>query len=151
MEKQETAEGAEQEFSLGRAALDREDTLAALKHLERALRLQDNPAWHSYLGYCIAKERGQYRKGVELCQNSLAEEPGHPEHIYNLARVHLVTGDKMKALQVLREGMTNGGSPEIVRLLVTLGQRSPLLFPSLSRTNPLNRYLGMLLKRLGLR
>lgn len=151
MNYQEAADDAEKEFSLGMTALARNDTLAALTHLERALRIQDNPDWHSYLGYCIAKERGQYRKGVELCQSSLAKEPDNPEHFYNLGRVHLVNGDKLEALRVLREGMTKGGSFEILRLLENLGQRTPLLFPTLSRSNPLNRYLGLLLKRLGLR
>lgn len=151
MKNEETAKGSEKEFYLGKAALDREDTLAALTHLERALRLRDNPGWHSYLGYCVARERGQFRKGVELCQSSLAQEPDDPGHFYNLGRVHLASGNKTEAMRVLREGMAKGGSPEIVRLLETLGQRSPLLFPSLSRTHPLNRYPGLLLKRLGLR
>ncbi len=151
MNNQEAADGAEKEFSLGKAALEREDTLVALTHLERALRQQNTPGWYSYLGYCIAKERGQFRKGVEFCQRSLTEEPDHPGHYYNLGRVHLASGDKVEALRVLREGMAKGGSPEIGRLLEGLGQRSPLLFPSLSRTHPLNRYLGLLLKRLGLR
>jgi len=151
MKEQEAAEGAEKEFSLGKTALAREDTIAALNHLERALRLQDNPGWHSYLGYCIAKERGQYRKGMEICQSSLAVEPDDPGHFYNLARLHLVSGDKMEALRVLREGMAKGGNPEIVHLLENLGKRNSLLFPSFSRTHPLNRYLGLLLRRLGLR
>ncbi len=151
MNDREALEGAQKEFSLGMAALDSGDTLTALMHLERALRLQDNPGWYSYLGYCIAKERGQHRKGVELCQDSLAQEPDNPGHYYNLGRIYLNSGDKTEALRVLREGMTMGGSFEILRLLETLGQRKPPLFPSLSRTNPLNRYLGMLLNRLGLR
>lgn len=151
MNDQEAAESAQKEFSLAKAALSREDTLTALAHLERALRLRDNPGWYSYLGYCIARERGQHRKGVELCQSSLAKEPDNTDHVYNLGRVHLISGDKLEALRVLRDGMAKGGSPEIVRLLEKLGQRKPLLFPSLSRTNPLNRYLGLILRRLGLR
>ena len=149
--KNQEAEDAEKEFSFGKAALAKDDTLVALTHLERALRLRDNPGWYSYLGYCIAKERGQHRKGLELCQSSLAAEPDQPAHFYNLARLHLVSGDKTEALRVLREGMAKGGSPELVRLLENLGQRKSLLFPSMSRTHPLNRYLGLLLKRLGLR
>jgi len=151
MTNEETADSAEKEFSLGKGALAREDTLTALTHLERALRLRDNPGWHSYLGYCVARERGQFRKGLELCQSSQANEPDDPGHFYNLGRVHLASGDKIEAMRVLREGMAKGGSPEIISLLERLGQRSPLLFPSLSRTHPLNRYPGMLLKRLGLR
>jgi Flp pilus assembly protein TadD len=151
MEHQAVADGAEKEFGLGVAALAIEDTLTALACLERALKLRDHPGWHSYLGYCIARERGQHRRGMELCLSSLAVEPDHPGHFLNLARVHMITGDKMEALKVLREGMANGGSPEIVRLLEALGTRKPSLFPMLHRDNPLNKYLGLLLSRLGLR
>lgn len=151
MEHQETAERAEKEFALGMAAFAVEDTLTALAHLERALRLRDNPGCHSYLGFCIARERGQHSKGRELCLSSLAEEPDHLGHIYNLGRVLLISGDKAAALRVLREGMAKGGNPEIGRLLESLGTRSAPAFSLLSRTNRLNKYLGMLLSRLGLR
>lgn len=151
MENQAVADGAEKEFAHGMAALAADDTLTALACLERALKLRDNPAWYSYLGYCIARERGQHRKGQELCLGSLAVEPANPVHLYNLARVHLASGDKAETLRVLREGMAKGGSPEIVRLLESLGKRTTPLFPVLSRSNPLNRYLGLLLSRLGLR
>ena len=151
MERQGVDEGAAKEFSLGMAALAIDDTLTALAHLERALRQYDHPGWHSYLGYCIAKERGQYRKGLELCQSSLAVEPGHPAHLLNLGRVHLLNGNKVEALRILREAATKGGGPELVRLLESLGTRGTPLIPMLSRKNPINRYLGLLLNRLGLR
>ena len=151
MEHQELADGAEKEFSLGLTALAADDTLTALACLERALKLRDYPGWYSHLGYCIAKERGQHRRGTELCLSSLAVEPAQPVHFYNLGRVHLVSGDKAEALRVLREGMAKGGSPEIVRLLESLGTRTTPLFTMLSRTNPINRYLGLILSRLGLR
>src|SRR6185369_12234591 len=151
MEHQAVANGAEKEFGLGVAALATDDTLTALACLERALKLQDNPGWHSYLGYCIAKERGQQRRGLDLCLNALAVEQDNPVHFLNLGRVHLISGDKVEALRVLREGMANGGSPEIKRLLETLGTRKPSLFPMLHRDNPLNKYLGLFLSRLGLR
>jgi len=151
MENREATENAAKEFALGVAALDADDTLTALAHLERALKLDDHPGWHSYLGYCIARERGQLRKGRELCLGSLAVEPDSPVHYCNLGRVQMLSGDKEDALRVLREGMAKGGSSEIARLLETLGKRNPPVIPSLARTNPLNRYLGLLLKRLGLR
>src|SRR5512138_2089079 len=113
----ENQAAAEKEFALGVAAIAADDTLTALAHLERAVRLLDHPAWHSYLGYCIAKERGQYRKGLDLCLSSLASEPDHPAHLLNLGRVHLISGDKVEAIRVLREGMAKGGGPEIVQLL----------------------------------
>jgi Flp pilus assembly protein TadD len=142
---------AELEFSRAEAALAADDTLSALPHLERALKLADRPGWYSSLGYCIARERGQHRRGMELCRQSLQAEPDNPDHFLNLGRVHLLAGDRVEALRLLREGMTKGECPGIVQLLVRLGNRKPPVFPALSRSNSLNRYLGLILARLGLR
>lgn len=151
MTQPDMTEAAENEFAQARAALAEDDTLTALANLERAIKLEDRAGWYSWLGYCIAKERGQQRKGLEFCLHSLAAEPDLPDHYLNLGRVHLLGGDKAEALKVLREGMAKGGNTEIVELLERLGSRKQPLFPSLARTNPLNRYAGLLLSRLGLR
>ena len=113
--------------------------------------MRDTPEWYSYLGYCIARQRGQHRKGLELCQESLALEPDNPAHYLNLGRVYLAKGDKAEALRYWREGMVKGGSPELTQQLERLGTRNRPAIPVLARQNPLNRYLGILLSRLGLR
>lgn len=151
MAQQEATENAEKEFSQALTALAADDTLTALSRIERALKLHDYPGWYSFLGSCIARERGQHRKGLELCQQSLAAEPDNPAHFLNLARVQLSSGDKTAALQSLRQGMAKGGSPELAELLERLGNRKAPLFAALSRDHPLNKYLGILLKRAGLR
>lgn len=127
------------------------DTQSALALLERALKQSDNPSWHSYLGYCIAKERGQVKKGSELCLAALKLEPESWVHYLNLAKVHLIAGQKSEALRVLREAMAVGGSGEIVALFQELGTRKPPVLSFLSRDNPLNKGLGMVLSRMGLR
>lgn len=132
-------------------ALAAGDTQSALAMLERALKQGDNPSWHSYLGYCIAKERGQVKKGSELCLDALKLEPDNCVHHLNLAKVHLIAGQKPEALRVLREAMALGGSAEIVALFGELGARKPSVLPFLSRDNPLNKGLGILFSRLGLR
>lgn len=149
--QQQSEEEAEWEFARGRAAIAGEDTLTALPHLEKALKLKDKPSWYSWLGYCIARERGQVRKGIELCLASLEVEPGNPDHYLNLGKVHLVAKNMAEALRVFREGMVTGGSNEILRKLEELGMRKPPVIPSLSRDNPVNKYLGLFLHRLGLR
>jgi tetratricopeptide (TPR) repeat protein len=151
MEEVSVKKSAEKEFAQVLADLAAENSLSALGHIEKALRLRDAPEWYSYLGYCIAKERGQHRKGLELCQESLAVEPDNPAHFLNLGRIHLAKGEKAEALRIWREGMAKGGSPELVQQLERLGTRSRPALPTLARKNPLNRYLGILLTRLGLR
>lgn len=151
MEQDVVKENAEREFAQALAALAAEDTRAALAFIEKALRLRDTPQWYSYLGYCIARQRGQHRKGLELCKESLAVEPDNPVHYLNLGKVYLTKGDKAEALRTWREGMAKGGSPELIQQLERLGTRIRPLIPILARKNPLNRYLGILLTRLGLR
>ena len=144
-------EDGEKLFSRALNALAQGETTSALALLERALKQGDNPSWHSYLGYCIAKERGQIKKGSDLCLASLELEPENPDHYLNLARVQVIAGQKNDALTALRKGMSVGGSREILTLLEQLGNRKPPVLSFLSRDNPLNKWLGMLFHRLGLR
>jgi predicted Zn-dependent protease len=146
-----SGEEAERLFSRALDALAAGETPSALALLERALKLNDSRSWYSYLGYCIAKERGQARKGSELCNVSLELEPGNPAHYLNLAKIHLIAGDKKETLRVLREGMSQGGNPGIIALLDQIGNRKSPVLSFLPRSNPLNRLLGLLLERLRLR
>lgn len=132
-------------------AIAGKETQSALSLLERALRLSDNHAWHSSLGLCIAKERGQLKKGRDLCGNSLALEPENPLHYLNLAKIQLMSGHETEALELLREAMSKGESAEIVDLLGAIGPRKPPVFAFLSRDNPLNKWVGLLLHRIRLR
>ena len=151
MEQSGRAEDAQRLFEQAQVALDADDTLSALGILERALKLYDTVGWHSYLGACVARERGQFRRGLELCHASLAAEPDQPAHYLNLGRVHLSNGDKVEALRAMREGMAKGGNPQLARMLECLGTRRKPVIPALSRNNPINKYLGILLGRLGIR
>jgi tetratricopeptide (TPR) repeat protein len=138
-------------FSRALDALADGETPSALALLERALKVSDNRCWYSYLGYCIAKERGQVKKGIDLCNDSLELEPENSAHFLNLAKVHLVAKQKPEALRVLRQAMSFGGDDGIIALLNEIGTRKPPVFSFLPRGNFLNKMLGMLLERTGLR
>lgn len=142
---------AQKDFERALKELGEGNVLAALACLEKALKVWDDPAWYSCLGYCIAKERGHVTQAFELCRTSIERDPENPVHYLYLGKVHLVAGNKEEALQVLRQGMTQGGNPEISLLLDTLGTRKPPVLPFLSRDNPLNKYLGIIRSRLGVR
>lgn len=144
-------EDAERLFERALDALAAGETPSALALIERALKQRDNPSWYSYLGYCIAKERGQVKKGSDLCSVALLAEPHNPAHYLNLAKVHIVAGQKSQALDLLRQGMAAGGNDEIASLLGQLGNRKPPVLTFLSRDHILNKYLGMILHRIGLR
>ncbi|UFS70548.1 hypothetical protein LPW11_22100 [Geomonas sp. RF6] len=144
------AEG-ERLFDGAVAALAIGETPAALAKLERALKLKDDRSWYSYLGYCIAKERGQVKRGMDLCNASLEADAGNPAHFLNMAKIHLLAGSKVEALTALRNGMSVGGNDEIKALLNKIGTRKPPVIAKLPRSHPLNRYLGLLRDRLGMR
>jgi tetratricopeptide (TPR) repeat protein len=139
------------EFERARESLAARRTLAALAHLEKALKLQDNPSWYSYLGYCIAKQRGQIKKGIELCLSSLELERDEPVHYLNLGNIYLISGNKPEALRVFREGMARGDQEEIRRILDEIGTRKLPIIKSLPRDHPVNRFLGIILGKIGLR
>ena len=139
------------EFKLAQHALDEEEFEVALAHFESALRLKDNPCWYSYVGYCIAKGRGDFRNGVDFCLMALEIEPGNPVHYLNLGKVYLASGNKKKALLAFRDGMEKGGDLEILQMLVEFGDRNAPVLKSLPRENPLNKFLGRILHRQKLR
>ena len=146
-----TGTHAQKEFDQAQRELDRDNVLAALACLERALTIWDDPLWHSRLGFCIAKERGHLTRAFELCRSAIAHDPKNPIHHLYLGKVHLVAGNQYEAIQTLRQGMTLGCLPEIEKTLASIGTRKPPVLPALSRDNLLNKYLGIIMARLGLR
>ena len=147
----ETGIIAQKEFERAQQELDRDNILAALACLERALSIWNDPLWHSRLGFCVAKERGQLTRAFELCTTAIEHDPENPTHYLYLGKVYLVAGNTYEALQAFRHGMTCGGNPEIERMLDAIGTRKTPVISFLSRDNLLNKFLGKMLGRLGWR
>lgn len=141
----------EMEFSKGMEALNSGDSLAALVHFEKAVQAGGGPLATSYYAYCIARERGQVQKGIALCHEAMAQEPDNARHYLNLGRIYLTARNKTEALRVFREGMGVGHDQEIAALLEEIGSRKPPVIASLHRDHLINKYLGMILSKLGLR
>jgi tetratricopeptide (TPR) repeat protein len=138
-------------FTSGLKALARGDTLTALGLFEKAVQKEDKPTYCCYLALCIARERGQFQHAVTLCEKAKAREPQNPLHYLNLGKVYLYAGKKDDAIRAFREGLSRGKDQAIIDELNKLGTRKPPLIPFLRRSNPVNRFLGIILKRLGLR
>lgn len=132
-------------------AADRGNTLVALLQLEDAAADSSSPLLNSYLGYCLARERRQFKQGVALCREALQREPGNSAHFLNLGRIYVEAGQKAHAIKAFRQGLKLGRNPRIVRELERLGSRKPPFFSSLSRNHPINYYLGLFLHRVGMR
>jgi len=141
----------EQHHDRGVMKLKQGDTLSAMVHFEKAVNSGGTADCLSYLGYCIAKERGQSAKGINLCGKALDEDPGNPLHHLNMAKIRLLMRDMNGAIEALRLGASCGENEEITAMLQEIGSRKPPLFSFLDRDHLLNRYCGIILARLRLR
>ncbi|WP_243369881.1 tetratricopeptide repeat protein [Geotalea sp. SG265] len=125
--------------------------LSAMKCFEKAIALERSPAALSRLGLCLAKEKRYFAKAISLCKEAIKYDPRNSEHYLFLGRIHLLAGQKKEAIRIFRMGLRNAKDPDITRELERLGSRKEPLLPFLGRGNPINKYLGILLKKTGLR
>lgn len=135
----------------GKAALARGNTLEALFLFEGAAQRERTPIVLSSLAYCLAKERGEVQRAVSFCQEAIRREPENTVHYHYLGRIHLLAGKKHLALAAFRKGLKFGRHQGIIDDIKKMGLRRPPLFASLGRQHPLNKYLGILFSRLGVR
>ena len=138
-------------FERGVRLLAEANSLGALACFEKAYVTEQTPRIRSYLGYCIAAQRGQTEEALRLCLSAIEEDPGNPDHYLNMGRVYLTSKRKNEAIAALRKGLSAGDSPAIKALLADLGMRKKQVFPFLPRQHLLNKYAGLILHRLRLR
>ncbi|MDI6744324.1 MAG: hypothetical protein QMD07_02990 [Thermodesulfovibrionales bacterium] len=142
---------ADELFEKGIALLSDNNPLAALAFFEKAHNIKKTPPIQSYLGMCIALERGKITYGLMLCNDAIHLEPENPAHYLNLGRIYLKAGSRVNAIETFRKGLSVGDNAEIKRILDSLGTRKKPVFPFLSRNNFLNKYTGFMMHRLKLR
>ncbi|MFI5293726.1 MAG: tetratricopeptide repeat protein [Thermodesulfovibrionales bacterium] len=142
---------ADEYFMKGIQLLGEANLLGALACFERAHIQETSPLIQSYLGYCIATERGQIAEALNLCRAAIERDPHNPEHYLNLGRVYLKAKKKDEAIAELRRGLSFGNNQDIKALLEGLGLRKNPVFSFLSRDHVLNKSIGLILSRLRLR
>ncbi len=142
---------AEEIYEKGLQALSNGHDYLALACLVRAANLEKAPLCCSYLAFCLAKTRGQYCEAIAICGEALEKESSNAVHYVNLGRIYVLAGQREKALETLQQGLQYQRNDEILGELERLGMRGKLIFPFLKRGNPLNKYCGLLLKKLGYR
>ena len=138
-------------FERGVHLLRESNSLGALACFEKAYDLEHAVRIRSYLGYCIAVQRGQIGEALRLCASAMRKEPGNPEHYLNIAKVYLAAKRRDEAIAALRTGLSLEDNAEIKILLDDLGTRKKRVFSFLPRHHFLNKYLGLVLNRLRLR
>lgn len=138
-------------FSKGVEALGHGHVYLARACFEHAAEEDMSPPACSYLALCQAKTRGKFDDAVSLARMAIVEEPENPVFYLNLGRIYLLAGNKQEAIDVFRQGLQYGRSEEIIAELDRLGTRRPPPVRRLPRNHPLNKYLGIILSRLGMR
>lgn len=142
---------AEQHFRRGHDELEARRFGEALEHFRAAQRLDpSSPRFRSYVGLCMGIAERRFDKALELCRSAAKEEFFNPALYHNLARVHLAFGFKADAIRYLRRGlMIDPQCTPIQQELSRLGVRQRPVLAFLRRGNRLNRWLGILRRRLG--
>lgn len=141
----------EELIARGISAIKSGNTAEALNCFEEAVKIHSTPANWSYLAFCLARERRQFDYAIRLCREAITRDPHSSIHYLNLGKVYLLAGRKDDAIRTFRQGLLYEGSPAIIGELKRLGLRKQPVLGFLRRENPLNKYLGIALKKLRLR
>jgi tetratricopeptide (TPR) repeat protein len=146
-----TTHDPKQLASMGHEALRDGDTAHALECFAQLVKIDRSPATFSHFAYCLAKERREFQRAITLCHESVRSEPKNPQHYFHLGRIYLLADRKKDAIRAFQVGLRYGRSREIEVELRRLGSRRAPPLPFLGRENPVNKFLGIFLKRLRLR
>lgn len=142
------SEGREH-FIAGKRFL-REDNLdRALKAFDKAWKEdKENPEYMSYYGMVRAMRAGEIGLGLEFCTRAVKKEFFRAEFYLNLGKVYMAAGNKKGAIKVFKKGLRyDAANEEMNSLLIQLGFRNRPVIPVLDRSNPLNKFLGILFRR----
>jgi len=123
--------------------------------LQAVVDYPENALIVSYYGCLQAIVGKQFRAGIDACRKAVAlfKAPDkysvgviYPILYLNLGRACLAAGRKKDAIDAFSKGVKyDKGHRELKKELQLLGMRKPPAVPFLSRSNPINKYIGKLL------
>ena len=122
---------------------------------QAAVHFPNDPLIISYLGCFQSVVDRKYRTGVENCkkafvllkkQDSLDKEMLYPLFYLNLGRAFVAASKKKDAIEAFTSGLKyDSSNNDLLKELRSLGSRKKPPVPFLDRSNPINKYIGMLL------
>jgi tetratricopeptide (TPR) repeat protein len=125
--------------------------------LQGTVQYPDDPLILSYFGCLQAIVDKKYRSGVEACkraivllkkQNTFSEEVLYPVFYLNLGRAYVAADKKKDAIDSFKKGLRyDNGNSDLKKELQGLGVRKQPPVPFLDRSNPINRYIGLILNK----
>lgn len=131
---------------------------AALGILREALqKFPSDPFLMSYYGCLVAVVENNPKDGIKICldaivgiKNSLpfGSEFFYPALYLNLGRAYLKGNQKTEAFNAFQEGLKNDPeNHDLLWELRKLGKRKKPPIPFLHRSNPVNKYIGLLVSK----
>lgn len=125
--------------------------------LQATLQYSDDPLILSYFGCLQAIVDKKYRSGIEACKRAIlllkkketfSEEILYPVFYLNLGRAHVAAGKKKDAIDSFKKGLRyDNGNSDLKKELQRLGVRKQSPVPFLDRSNPINKYIGLILNK----
>lgn len=139
--------------------LMRKNQKSALAVLSDAVdEYPDDPFLLTYYGCLEAIVNKNYKTGIEICNRAITilkkripfgEEFFYPVFYLNLGRAYLAAGKKKNAIDAFTKGIKlDSENKDLREELQRLGIRKKSAVPFLKRSNPINRYIGMLLHKI---
>lgn len=146
-------------FEAVKKLLMRRNNRQALKILEDAMiELPDDPFIMSYYGYLKAIVEKKYDEGIKICKKVLEkidheitpeEKSLYAAFYLNLGKAYLAAGQRKSAMDAFNDGLkVDNDNHDILWETKKLGSRKKPVVPFLSRGNPINKYIGLLISKL---
>jgi tetratricopeptide (TPR) repeat protein len=124
---------------------------------QAAQQYPKDPFILSYYGCLQALVDNKHREGIEKCKQALSkmkkeswfgEDMLFPVFYLNLGRAYVAAGKKKEAVDAFEKGLKHDSSNrDILIELRGLGQREKAPVPFLDRSNPINKYIGLILRK----
>jgi tetratricopeptide (TPR) repeat protein len=151
----------EKYFNDALSAFSSRDYQAAADLFRRALELdrergrkRPEMRYLSYYGLSLARAGNSQRQALTACRKAVRRQSGDPVLYLNLGRVLAINGKTEQAMDNFERGLKLAPNDRTLkRALRNLDRRATPVISCLSRSNPLNRWLGKLRARqsMGLR
>lgn len=116
---------------------------AAILNAKERGELRPSGRYFSYLGLAMSLAHRPSEQSLELCQKAVDGDPTDPVLLYNLGKLHIMIGNKTKALAAFARGLHL--APHSKRLRTEMrrfNRRGKPPIGGLDRNHPINRHLG---------
>jgi tetratricopeptide (TPR) repeat protein len=99
----------------------------------------------SWYGVCVAMINKAYDHAIECCRVALERQPKNAVHYLNLGRIHVISGNRKKAVEAAEQGLAVAPHDvELIGFRQQLGVRARPTVPFLERAHPVNVTIGQL-------